>query len=99
MEKRKHHKLIKAWADGADVQIKQYVEAQDEFCWKDEPLPTWDASTTYRIKPTLITMTFKLDVDTLIISKEKVRNLIINSLAHEKFPTIRLGIYNTHWQE
>jgi len=44
--KHKHADLIKAWADGAQIQGKsEYVD------WKDLRHPTWDKSWQYRIKP------------------------------------------------
>ncbi len=44
--KHKHAELIKAWADGAQIQGKsEYVE------WRDLRHPSWDKSWQYRIKP------------------------------------------------
>jgi hypothetical protein len=44
--KHKHAELIKAWADGAQIQGKsEYVE------WHDLRHPSWDKSWQYRIKP------------------------------------------------
>jgi hypothetical protein len=46
--KHKHAELIKAWADGAEIQ--QYKPHLDE--WHDtSPYPVWDARVSYRIKP------------------------------------------------
>ncbi|HQT82056.1 MAG TPA: hypothetical protein PLQ34_07750 [Ferrovaceae bacterium] len=44
----KHAALIKAWADGAEIQYKNA-----ELEWKDFPkgYVTWDERTEYRIKP------------------------------------------------
>jgi hypothetical protein len=48
MKPHKHAEIIKAWADGA--QIQQYRENLDE--WRDcSPYPVWDERLTYRIKP------------------------------------------------
>jgi hypothetical protein len=44
----KHAELIKAWADGADIQ--RYSEGG--VCWVDLKRPVWDSSNGYRIKPT-----------------------------------------------
>lgn len=50
MKPHPHAVLIKAWADGA--QIQQYRENLDE--WRDcSPYPVWDERLTYRIKPEL----------------------------------------------
>lgn len=44
--KHKHSELIKAWADGAQIQGKsEHVE------WHDLRHPSWDKSWQYRIKP------------------------------------------------
>jgi hypothetical protein len=49
MKPRKHAALIKAWADGAEIQ--QYRENLDE--WRDcSPYPVWDERLVYRVKPT-----------------------------------------------
>ena len=42
----KHAALIKAWADGAEVQF--YFEPEEE--WVDAPAPVWGPSNEYRIK-------------------------------------------------
>ena len=41
----KHATLIKAWADGAQIEVKL-------FSWCETQKPFWDSSTEYRIKPT-----------------------------------------------
>lgn len=47
MKKRVHHKLIKAWADGAEVQI--FIEKDEE--WVTVSHPSWEGEIQYRIKP------------------------------------------------
>lgn len=42
----KHAELIKAWADGAEIQVEETTGS-----WVDIPCPLWRCSTTYRIKP------------------------------------------------
>jgi hypothetical protein len=56
MKPHKHAEIIKAWADGAEIQSKTY----DTGCWIDIPDndPLWNPDTEYRIKPTPI----KIDV-------------------------------------
>ena len=44
--KHKHAELIKAWADGAQIQYNHWGSA-----WKDSTSPTWDKNFQYRIKP------------------------------------------------
>ena len=45
MKPHKHSELIKAWADGAEIQLR-FQEA-----WTDCPLPQWFPDAEYRIKP------------------------------------------------
>lgn len=45
MGKHKHAEVIKAWADGAQVQLKRHDG------WIDEPDPHWIPNFYYRIKP------------------------------------------------
>jgi hypothetical protein len=45
--KHKHAELIKAWADGAVIQSRNYsVES-----WVDNQRPIWAHDTEYRVKP------------------------------------------------
>ena len=45
----KHAALIKAWADGAEIQVKDSGAR-----WLDMSKPTWREWNTYRIKPKTI---------------------------------------------
>lgn len=45
----KHAALIKAWADGAEIQLLE-DRTRNPF-WKDAPHPHWNEATEYRIKP------------------------------------------------
>lgn len=45
----KHAELIKAWADGAEIQYK----AMDGLSWIDTERPGWCERDTYRIKPSV----------------------------------------------
>src|SRR5690606_5521425 len=42
----KHAELIKAWADGAEIQIKL-----SDGIWKDIEYPNWGTYVEYRVKP------------------------------------------------
>ena len=44
--KHKHSELIKAWADGAIIQVKH---SWDD--WRDTDTPSWGDGMEYRIKP------------------------------------------------
>jgi len=46
--KHKHAELIKAWADGAKIQI---LYTDDPQYWEDRENPTWHPVSIYRIKP------------------------------------------------
>lgn len=43
----KHAELIKAWADGAEIEYKYFRSGQ----WIQIETPNWDATVEYRIKP------------------------------------------------
>lgn len=45
--KHKHAEMIKAWADGAEVQIRWH----DDKPWQGCTAPRWDQDCEYRIKP------------------------------------------------
>lgn len=45
----KHAELIKAWADGAQIQYKSQLLA--ERGWVDDPHPSFDVDYEWRIKP------------------------------------------------
>lgn len=47
MKPRKHAELIKAWADGAEIEYKDKYLSQ----WTGTDRPCWHESTTYRVKP------------------------------------------------
>ena len=42
-----HAELIKAWADGAEIQTL----VKPDWGWEDVKNPCWDENNTYRIKP------------------------------------------------
>ena len=46
--KHRHAELIKAWADGAKIQI---LYTDDPQYWEDREHPTWHPEAIYRIKP------------------------------------------------
>jgi hypothetical protein len=45
MKPHKHCEVIKAWADGAEIQF------WDGELWCDVEIPYWDKADSYRIKP------------------------------------------------
>jgi hypothetical protein len=47
MKPHKHAELIKAWADGAEIQYRY----QNFIDWYDIENPNWDVTKEYRIKP------------------------------------------------
>jgi hypothetical protein len=42
---RKHAELIKAWADGAEIEVF------DKKAWRESKFPSWNDDLSYRIKP------------------------------------------------
>jgi hypothetical protein len=48
--KHKHAELIKAWADGAKIQVC-YIESDGSIYWSNRENPAWDTDRDYRIKP------------------------------------------------
>ena len=46
MKPYKHAELIKAWADGAEIEYFDYEEG-----WTTQEQPAWYVDTEYRIKP------------------------------------------------
>lgn len=49
MKPHKHAELIKAWADGAEIEVKHPANGS----WFDAKPPCWDTDYEYRIKPQL----------------------------------------------
>ena len=50
MGKHKHAEIIKAWADGAEVQV--FRHEYDGYYWEDTATPNFNIDFDYRIKPT-----------------------------------------------
>ena len=48
MKQHRHAELIKAWADGADIQVFVYGHTYD---WIDCKRPTWNEKHLFRLKP------------------------------------------------
>ena len=51
----KHAELIKAWADGAEIQYRYSQE------WLNKKSPRWDGEGTYRVKPQKSAKDIKLE--------------------------------------
>ena len=54
MKPHKHAEVIKAWADGHEIQYRMQGTARTE--WIDSDTPTWNETKEYRVKPTAPTM-------------------------------------------
>ena len=73
----KHAEVIKAWADGAEIEYKDTLTGP----WRYAGTPTWDKDIDYRVKPEKkpnIVIHCKAVVDGLIIwraEKEHMGNL------------------------
>jgi len=63
MTPHKHAAIIKAWADGAQVQSR-LIDDPDSFWIDSNHTPFWDSQTLeYRIKPTVITHDLRVTWD------------------------------------
>ena len=49
MKPHKHAELIKAWADGAEIEVKHSWNTD----WLSADIPSWSYDKEYRIKPEL----------------------------------------------
>lgn len=47
---QKHAAVIKAWADGAEIEYKR-----QDGSWDDSHYPSWSDRTEFRVKPTKVT--------------------------------------------
>lgn len=45
----KHAEVIKAWADGAEIEFRDPLSSGP--AWKDTPHPAWHEDWEYRVKP------------------------------------------------
>lgn len=54
----KHAEVIKAWADGAEIEFR--CPLSSDLTWHDAPLPAWDPYYEYRVKPE--PKSYKVDV-------------------------------------
>ena len=54
---RKHAELIKAWADGAEIEVF------DKKAWRESKFPSWNDDLSYRIKPEPVKVVRYLLVD------------------------------------
>jgi hypothetical protein len=71
--KHKHAELIKAWADGAEIQIR----ASSGGNWSDDSSPYWDGNNLeYRIKP-------ESQTDLIVLLREEI-TLMQKYLAEQK---------------
>ena len=59
--KRKHAELIKAWADGAEIEVL------DNDSWRESKFPSWNDGLSYRIKPEPVKVVRYLVVDNAFI--------------------------------
>lgn len=69
----KHAELIKAWAEGAEIEFKNFVD-----CWVQVNEPSWLESYQYRIKPC------KSDKDIEIENIQKEMDLLNQRLGKLK---------------
>lgn len=46
-----HAELIKAWADGVKIERLTYAQGSIPSNWIDDPHPSWNPDSKYRLKP------------------------------------------------
>lgn len=51
MKKHKHAEIIKAWADGAEIESRCNFQMDGWSNWREDRLPDWHVEWQYRIKP------------------------------------------------
>jgi len=74
----KHAELIKAWADGVEIEFRW----SDEKVWKSVENPAWDVECAYRIKPEPkpdVVMTRKISI--LVEPCDREPNGLVNVTA------------------
>ena len=81
MAKHQHAELIKAWADGADI---EYLNIGTDSVWTVVSSPRWDGSGSYRIKrepkPDIIILT-QVEID----PEFYVRKTPFGEMSHLRF--------------
>lgn len=55
-KKHIHCDVIKAWADGEEVEYKH----PDDACWHKASTPNWDVNIQYRVKPKPVTKWYRV---------------------------------------
>jgi len=74
----KHADLIKAWADGADIECKQRAGT---LKWRHLPYPEWNTANEYRIKPQLTEQQIKAkEIEDQLAKAEKEVKLLTMKL-------------------
>ena len=63
----KHAALIKAWADGEEIEIQTI-----DNLWEARPDPFWDESAKYRIKPTSDSRKAQIAEMTALVNKLQI---------------------------
>lgn len=57
-KKHIHCDVIKAWADGEEVEYKH----PDDACWHKASTPNWDVNIQYRVKPKPVTKWYRVGI-------------------------------------
>lgn len=101
MTPRKHSELIKAWADGAEIQVRIGNNPLSE--WLDAPDPTWQKCYEYRIKPEKKVIRYRRYfyecVDNLVVSTIcDIPGFHIPASELERYDYFK-GWIDTEWQE
>lgn len=95
----KHAELIKAWADGALIEVR--TSKSDNAEWHDIELPRWQEDMEYRIKPVQTDLdvygvesgdVWKISPDGIVITVRHVRSTNIMSLNAVDYDLTTLNI-------
>ena len=84
MKPHKHAELIKAWADGAEIE-KLVILYMSVKGWRQDNSPSWDIEDAYRIKPSLKPVDLSVLIDSGIdceFSFKGSNQWSINTLHH-----------------
>ena len=85
----KHAELIKAWADGAEIQVKGGGHFTDDPIWMDIEHPSWRDGIDYRIKPKTIKYRNFLWSPQLSFIPNKKVVCVCSKQEHEEYPRDR----------
>lgn len=91
----KHAALIKAWADGAEVEIRNGVTDR----WRPIEQPAWYENYEYRVKPTARTVTILDGIATTEDGGQVDLNALQKHLYEDCHPSLPRSLKNLVFQQ